>query len=102
MEAAPRSAPKPRPAAAANDVKPTAEKPAEKADASQGGEIPDTLNERIVMGIINTLNRILAAHGLEVSDMEKAKLLMKVAERILDQKKPSSGADGQKPFLKIS
>lgn len=94
-----------RPAAAVApavpESRPVPEKPVPAA-AEGEGEIPDTLNERIVMGLINTLNRILAAHGLEVSDMEKAKLLMKVAEKILDQKKPSSGNDGQKPFLKIS
>lgn len=98
---------KPRPApmaaAAATDVKPVPDKTsADRPGSPVGSAIPDALNERIVMGIINTLNRILAAHGLEVSDMEKAKLLMKVAEKILDQKKSSSGTDGQKPFLKIS
>lgn len=98
---APRAPTKTRPPAPNNAESPKLSAPAHAVAASDG-VIPESLNERIVIGIINTLNRILAAHGLEVSEMEKAKLLMKVAEKILDQRKGSPGSDDHKPFLKIS
>lgn len=67
--------------------------------------------ERLVVSLTNTVDRMLDAHGVDLSVSDKARLIMQVAQRILDNGKmgnaptAASHAGGSlppRPVLKIS
>lgn len=59
--------------------------------------------DRLIVSIINALDRMLVANGLELSDLERARLLMKAAETILDGGAGTrSTGTAPKPVLKVT
>lgn len=64
----------------------------------------DEIRQRILSSIINTMDRLLVANDMDMSDLEKARLLMKAAETVLDSSGStrSTSSGSQKPALKIS
>lgn len=64
----------------------------------------DEIRQRILSSIINTMDRLLVANNMDMSDLEKARLLMKAAETVLDSSGStrSTSSGSQKPALKIS
>jgi len=63
----------------------------------------DDSRDRLIFSIINALDRMLIANGLQLSDLERARLLMKAAETILDSGSSNRNAGaGPKPVLKVT
>lgn len=63
----------------------------------------DDHRDRLILSIINALDRMLVANGLQLSDVERARLLMKAAETILDSSaNPRSSNPSPKPVLKVT
>lgn len=59
--------------------------------------------QRIVSTLINTLDRLLASYSLDITDLEKARLLMKTAEAVLDSGASArAGGTAQKTVIKLS
>ena len=87
-----KSPPTPRTAAVPIPAHPPAER----------GTVEET-RQRIVSTLINTLDRLLASYSLEISDLEKARLLMKTAEAVLDSSASArTGGTSQKTVIKLS
>lgn len=78
-------------------VVPTSITPAPAATAR--GE--DDNRDRLMLSVINALDRILVANGLQLSDLERARLLMKAAETILDSS-ANHRSPSPKPVLKVT
>lgn len=63
----------------------------------------DDHRNRLIFSVINALDRMLVANGLQLSDLERARLLMKAAETILDSSASNrSTGPGPKPVLKVT
>jgi hypothetical protein len=68
--------------------------------------------EHLIVSLTNTVDRMLDAHGVELSANDKAKLVMQVAQRILDNSRTGTAQQAQqisaaspiqpRPVLKIS
>jgi hypothetical protein len=72
------------------------------AGESSGDASDDGTHQRLISAIISTLDRMLVANGVEMSEMQKARLLMQVAEQILDQRDNNTPRSPKKPALRIS
>lgn len=108
-EAPVRSAPVLTPAAAVFPAAaPTPSTPVHEAKPTSAVSPPErTIEEdprqRIVATLVNTLDRLLVSYNLDLSDLEKARILMKAAEAVLDSSN-ASRAPGASPksVVKIS
>lgn len=66
-------------------------------------KVEDNGRERLIVSVINALDRIVVANGLQLSDLERARLLMKAAETILDSGSSNRNTGpGPKPVLKVT
>lgn len=66
-------------------------------------KVEDDGRDRLIVSVINALDRIVVANGLQLSDLERARLLMKAAETILDSGSSNrSTGPGPKPVLKVT
>jgi hypothetical protein len=71
------------------------------AEASHTAD--DASKARLISQLIAALDRVLASNGTQMTDLEKARLLMKAAETILDSgtgSRPTSSPS--RPVLKVS
>jgi plasmid maintenance system antidote protein VapI len=91
-----------RPLAAASMPAPAPQRAPAPVASERGSD--DEIRQRILSSIINTMDRLLVANNMDMSDLEKARMLMKAAETVLDGggSARSSPAGSQKPALKIS
>ena len=104
-EFSPPATPEPalnRPITTASMPAPTPQSAPAPVAAERGSD--DEIRQRILSSIINTMDRLLVANNMDMSDLEKARMLMKAAETVLDGSGSarSSPSGSQKPALKIS
>lgn len=91
-----------RPITAASMSAPAPQSAPAPVAAERGSD--DEIRQRILSSIINTMDRLLVANNMDMSDLEKARMLMKAAETVLDGSGSarSSSSASQKPAFKIS
>lgn len=91
------------PAAAPTTSTPVQESKSTSAVSASERAAEDEPRQRIVATLVNTLDRLLVSHNLDLSDLEKARILMKAAEAVLDSSN-ASRAPGASPksVVKIS
>lgn len=105
---APQDIAQPEPAAviSATPIAPPAAVPTPISPASANSAVPrgeEESRDRLMLSVINALDRIIVANGLQLSDLERARLLMKAAETILDSSANNrSSSPSAKPVLKVT